>query len=405
MDFRRRFPSLFYRDFALLWGGQFLSLVGTQMQMVALNYQIYELTHSAVALGLIGMARFVPIVIFSLIGGSFSDVHNRKTILLYTQSLMGILAILLGVLTLTHHITPLLMYAITFCTSGAMSFDTPSRQSLIPNLVERKDLTNAMSVNTIMWQIAAVTGPALGGLAIAFIGVGNIYILNACSFLAVIGALLLIKNSGEVIEKTSEVSWHAIKEGLQFVRSHTIIWSTMLLDFFSTFFASATSLLPLFAKDILHVGPQGLGFLYAGDSVGAVVAGLAMAHSGSVKKQGKVLLIAISFYAIGTILFGFSKIYLLSFFALCILGAGDSVSTILRNTIRQLSTPDFIRGRMTSINMIFFMGGPQLGDFEAGLLAAAVGGPVSVVIGGVGTLLIIGLIAYKVPFLRNYKGE
>lgn len=405
MDFRKRFPSLFYRDFALLWSGQCLSMIGTQMQMVALNYQIYEITHSAVALGLIGMARFIPIVIFSLIGGSFSDVHNRKTILLITQSLMGFFALFLGILTLAHHITPLLMYILTFMASGAMAFDTPSRQALIPNLVDRKDLTNAMSVNTIMWQISAITGPALGGIAIAVIGVGNIYLLNAVSFLAVIGALLLMHNSGEVLEKSSQVSWSAIVEGLQFVRSKTIIWSTMLLDFFSTFFASATSLLPLFAKDVLHVGPQGLGILYSADSIGAVAAGLAVAHIGDIKKQGKILLIAISFYALGTILFGISKIYLLSFIALGILGAGDSVSTILRNTIRQLVTPDYIRGRMTSINMIFFMGGPQLGDFEAGLLAAAVGGPISVVIGGIGTFLVIAITAYKIPALRNYHSE
>lgn len=388
MDFRKRFPALFYHDFLLLWIGQGISLIGSQMQMVALNYQMYEITHSAIALGLIGMARFVPIVIFSLLGGSFSDVHNRKTILLWTQSLTSIFAVILGILTLTYHITPFFMFALTFLASAAMSFDTPARQALIPNLVEKEDISNAMSINVIMWDITAVTGPALGGLAIASIGVGNIYILNALSYLAVIVALLQIRNSGEVLEKTSSVSFQAILEGITFVRSRTIIWSTMLLDFFSTFFASATSLLPLFAKDILHVGPQGLGILYAAGSVGSIIAGVSLAHRGNIKKQGKVLLIGITFYALGTIVFGLSKSYLLSFIALAILGAGDAVSTILRNTIRQLTTPDSIRGRMTSINMIFFMGGP-----------------LSVIVGGVGTLAVIAITAYTIPTLRNYHSE
>ncbi|HET9946816.1 MAG TPA: MFS transporter [Patescibacteria group bacterium] len=405
MNIRKRFPAFFYRDFRLLWGGQLLSLTGTQMQMVALNWQIYEITHSAVALGLIGLFRFLPIAIFSLLAGSISDVHNRKYILYFTQTIQAAFAILLGVLSIFHSINAPLIFIITILSSIAFTFDMPARQALTPNLVDREHLTNAMSLNSIMWEVSAIGGPALGGLAIAAIGVGNIYLLNALSYIAIIGALIFMYHPGHVEGPTEPVSFAAIWEGLVFVKSKTIIWSTMLLDFFSTFFASATSLIPVFAKDILHVGPQGLGFLYAAPSIGAVLAALAVAHIGHIKKPGKVLLISITFYAVGTILFGISKDFIWSFFALFLVGGGDSVSAILRNTIRQLATPDYIRGRMTSVNMIFFMGGPQLGDFEAGILAAAVGGPLSVVIGGIGTLIAIGFVTYCIPTIRNYKHE
>jgi MFS family permease len=194
-------------------------------------------------------------------------------------------------------------------------------------------------------------------------------------------------------------------EGLQFVKSKTMIWSTMLLDFFCTFFASATALLPIFADNILHVGPTGYGFLYAAQSVGAVIAGYGMAHAGNVKRQGKIILVSVSLYGIATVVFGFSKLFLISFFALFFVGVGDCISTILRNTIRNLSTPDSMRGRMTSVNMIFYMGGPQLGEFEAGLLAAAVGAPLSVVIGGLGTLAVVALVFAAVPQIRQYSHE
>jgi MFS family permease len=193
-----------------------------------------------------------------------------------------------------------------------------------------------------------------------------------------------------------------MKEGLHFVKSKTMIWSTMLLDFFSTFFASATALIPIFAKDVLAVGPSGLGLLYAAPAIGAVLAGLSVAHRPRLSHQGILLLVSVGFYALGTILFGISHIFVLSFLALIMVGSGDSISTIIRNTIRQLETPDYIRGRMTSVNMIFFIGGPQLGDFEAGVLASLVGGPISVVIGGVGTLVVVGIMALAIPVLRKY---
>jgi MFS family permease len=402
-----RFSALKYKDFRLLWFGQLVSSAGSQMQLVAVNWQIYILTGSALALGLIGLARVIPIIIFSLIGGSIADVFNRKKVLLASQIFLAIFSGILAITTFTHTASPLIIYLLTIVAAVAISFNTPAQQAFVPSLVKREHLANALSLNVILRQISTIAGPAVAGFLIAKFGVGSIYAFDAVSFLAVIGSLLAMRASGEVEGKTeaSKVSFKAILEGLVFVKSHVMIWSTMILDFFSTFFSSASALLPIFAKDILHIGPQGLGLLYASVSLGALVAGAVIANMKTLPKQGKLLLIAVGVYAVGTILFGFSRSFLLSLLALFIIGAGDSVSTVIRNTLRQILTPDHIRGRMTSVNMIFFMGGPQLGEFEAGLLASFAGAPLSVVIGGAATLLVVALVAVYIPKLRNYEGH
>jgi MFS family permease len=400
----RWLAAMRYRDFRLLWTGEFISAAGTEMFFVSLNWQMYLLTHSALALGLIGLARSLPIILFSLLGGAFADAHNRKKILYVTQSVMILCSLLLAFATFTQLVTPLLMYLLTGLDAAAVAFDMPARSALVPNLVDRKDLANALSIYEILWQIASITGPAIAGFLIASIGVGGVYSIDAVSTIAVLLALLLIHNPGEPGGEKTAVSFASMKEGLAFVRSKTILWSTMLLDFLGTFLASAITLLPIYAKDILHAGPQGLGLLYAAPTAGALLAGFFMAQYGqSIKRQGKVLLLAIAAYALATILFGVSRNYLLSLFALALVGGSDCISMVIRQTIRQLATPDWIRGRMSSIMMIFFMGGPQLGEFEAGLVAAAVGAPLSVVLGGAATLGMLGIMAFSIPTLRNYR--
>ncbi|OGG11990.1 hypothetical protein A2Z00_02070 [Candidatus Gottesmanbacteria bacterium RBG_13_45_10] len=400
-----RFAALRYRDFRLLWIGLLISNIGSQMQFAAINWHIFILTHSALALGLIGLSRFIPVTIFALIGGSVADAHNRKKILLITQTALTLLSGVLAISTFTHTVTPPIIYIITALSAMALAFDTPPRQAMVPNLVDRDHISNAMSLNVMMWQISMVLGPALSGFVIGLFGIGSVYLINAFSFLAVIIALILMKTSGEIEGKPAKVSFHAMLEGLAFVKSKTMIWSTMLLDFFSSFFASATALLPIFSEKILHVGPIGYGLLYAAQSVGAVAAGYVMAHVGNIKHQGKIILASVAVYGIATIVFGFSQLFLLSFLALFIVGFGDSVSTVLRNTIRNLATPDYIRGRMTSVNMIFFLGGPQLGEFEAGVLAAFVGVPWSVALGGIGTLLVVATVFVAIPQIRTYSRE
>lgn len=402
MTLAERFPAFRSRDFKIFWSAQFLSNIGTQMQFVALNWQVYTITHSAFALGLIGFFRFAPILIFSLIGGATADAHNRKKLQFVTQSTYIILSLILAIADFTGAINVQIIFIITLFSAATMVFDGPSRQAFVPSLVEKKHLANAMSLNSIMYQSALIIGPSIAGILIAQTHLWVIYSINAISFLFVLGGLILIKSSGAIEGTPGQISLASIKEGLAFVRTKTIVWSTMMLDFFSTFFSSATALIPIYAKDILAVGPTGLGLLYSAPAIGAVIAGILVAHKHNLRNQGMVLLAATGFYAVGTIMFGFSRIFIFSFLGLVIVGAGDSVSNIIRNTIRNLETPDFIRGRMTSINMIFFMGGPQLGDFEAGMLAGYMGAPFSVVTGGIATLFVVVAMAKKLPILLKY---
>lgn len=375
------------------------------MRLVAVSWHIYLLTNSAIALGLMGLIRFMPIVVFSLIGGSFADVFNRKKLIIATQASLGIITFLLAITTFTKTVNPTIIYILTMLYAVSISFDAPARQALIPNLVDKNHLANAMSFNLIMFQTSTIIGPLASGFLIANYNVGIAYAISSLSYLMVIMLMLFINAPTKIDGKLKTLSFNSVREGILYVKSKTIIWSTMLLDFFTTFFASVNALFPIFAKDILHVGPKGLGILYAAPPVGAVLAGLVVAHMGTLQKQGRVLLLSIFFYAISVIIFGLSKSFVLSIIALLIVGAGDSISTIIRNTIRQLATPDYIRGRMTSINMIFFMGGPTLGEFQAGFLAAYLGAPLTVAVGGLATLVVVSVMALSVPILRRYNNH
>jgi MFS family permease len=246
-----------------------------------------------------------------------------------------------------------------------------------------------------------VIGPSLAGVVIANLGVAAVYWLDALSYLAVIGSLVLMRVRPEPHAGTS-VSLRAALDGIRFLRSEPIILSTMLLDFIATFFGSALTLLPLFARDILRVGPEGLGLLYAAPSAGAVIAGIWMSLVAGSRRQGLLLLAAVMAYGLCTTVFGLSTSFWLSLLMLAGVGAADTISTVIRNTIRQLRTPDELRGRMVSVNMLFFMGGPQLGEFEAGVVARLAGGPFSVWSGGVMCMVAVGLLAWRVPALRTY---
>jgi MFS family permease len=284
------------------------------------------------------------------------------------------------------------------------SFDSPARQSLFPALVPREHLSNAISLNTIMFQAAAVAGPALGGLVIATGGVGWVYALNAVSFAFVIAALLLMRDvPGHGEGRVRGISRVALAEGLQFVFRTPLIRSTMLLDFFATFFASAMALLPIFAQDVLDVGAEGYGLLAAAPSVGAIVTSAALVPLiDRIHARGRVMLWSVAGYGLATLVFGLSRSFWLTFGCLALTGATDTVSMVIRNVIRQLHTPDHLRGRMTGVNMMFFMGGPQLGELEAGLVANAWSAPVSVVTGGLACIAATGWIAWRTPDLRRY---
>ncbi len=384
--------------------GSFVSEVGNQMQTVAVAWQVYELTRNPASLGLIGLANLLPILFVSLIGGLAADKLNRKKILVISQSSMAVLAFTLFIMTIFHLINPWVIYVILFLHSTASSFSMPARGAVLPNLISKKYFMNAVSLHGLQFQTATMIGPAIAGLLIAVGGVGPVYLFNAISFLAFIGTVLTINIPLNSDNKDVEFSVSSVLDGMKFVISTPILYSTMILDFLATFFGSATILMPVFAKDVLHVGPQGLGLLYSAPAIGAIIAGIAISFlHHHFKNQGKIIIISVIFYGIATVGFGLSKILSLSIFFLMMIGFWDMISSVIRNTIRQMITPDHLRGRMTSITRIFFQGGPQLGDIEAGLLASAVGGPVSVVFGGVGVVLITSILTFLSPKLRNYK--
>lgn len=396
------FVALQHRDFRLLWLGQLISLAGTQMQQITINWHIYTLTDSAIALGLIGLVRVLPIIAFALIGGIFADAHDRRRVLFVTQTAMMLCAAVLALVTVAGWVSAPIIYLLAALTSAAAAFDGPARQALVPNLVPKAHLTNALSLNNMMRQSASIVGPALAGFVIAWWGIAAVYWINAASFLVLLGALVLMHTPPQENAGGMQLSFAALTEGLRFVRQSRLIFATMLLDFCATFFSSATTLLPIFARDILRVGPEGLGILYAAESVGAVCAGLCVTLAGDIKRKGATLFSAIAFYGLATALYGLSQWFALSFLFLAIVGASDTVSAILRNSIRQVATPDHLRGRMSSVNVIFMNAGPQLGNLEAGLAAALLGAPLSVVTGGVATVILVVVIAWLSPQLRAY---
>jgi MFS family permease len=391
-----------------VWAGQFISVAGSQMQTVAINWHVYLLTKSSLALGAVGLVRVVPIILCSLVGGVVADVFDRKRLIIGTQLVMLTNAGLLAAVTAYGLRSVWPIYLLTALSSAATAFENPARQALLPMLVPPEDFTSAVSLGLISFHFATVVGPALAGLVLSEYGPAPVYAANALSFIAVIMAMLLIRASGRVAASESNaarVSFAALREGLGFVRRTPIIVQTMTLDFVATFFASATALLPIFAAEILHVGARGLGLLAAAPATGSVITGFIMARLGTLRKQGVILLAAIGVYGLATIGFGLSKIFWVSLIMLALVGSADTVSTVLRQTIRQLSTPDYLRGRMTSINMIFFMGGPQLGEMEAGALAALLGAPLSVVTGGVGCLIAVVIAGLMARRLVSYESK
>jgi MFS family permease len=400
-------PALRHRNFRLLWIGQLISVSGTMMQTAAILWHVSLLApagQKGLALGLVGLVRVLPIVGFSLFSGVVADVLDRRRLMLVTQSAMALLAGALAWLTFGGLTSLWPIYLLAALTSAAGAFDAPARQALIPNLVPREDLANALALNTIVFQAASVAGPALAGLTIGVGGVGWAYAFNALSFLAVLAGLVSMRDvraaSGD---GRSDISLKAAAEGLRFVFASPMIRSTMLLDFFATFFSSATALLPIFAQDVLNVAARGYGLLYAAPAVGALVAGLVMVRAVEViRHRGRMLLWAVAVYGAATVVFGISRVFWLTFACLAVTGAADTVSMVLRNIVRQMETPDHLRGRMVGVNMVFFMGGPQLGELEAGLVANWWGPVVSVVSGGIASLAATGWVAAATPALRRY---
>ena len=401
--------TLRHRNFRLLWFGLALSLTGSFMQTAALLWHVSLLVpgQKGLALGVVGLVRVVPIVVFSMISGVVADAWNRRRLMLLTQTGSAVIALAMATLAFQGLTVVWPIYLLAAMSSAVGAFDLPARQALLPSLLPRDELVHAIGLNTIMMQTAQVLGPALGGILIATTSVGWAYFLNAASFLTVIAALLLMRDVPPRPASSTaadRVSLAAAQEGLRFVFRSPLIRSTMLLDFFATFFSSATALLPIFAQDVLHVGPSGYGWLYAAPAIGATLTSAVMVFvTGRIDRRGAVLLWAVGLYGAATVLFGYSRVFWLTFACLMLSGVADTVSMVIRNIVRQLETPDRLRGRMTGVNMMFFQGGPQLGELEAGVVAHWYGAPLSVITGGLGCLVALACVAITTPQLRRYR--
>jgi MFS family permease len=407
------FIALRHRNFRLIWIGLLLSFTGSFMQNAALLWHVSLLVapeNKPLALGVVGLVRVIPIVVFSLVSGVVADAMDRRRLMLLTQVAATAVAGTLALITFRGLSVVWPIYALAALGSAVGAFDLPARQSLMPTLVPREHLPNAISLSTIMIQAASVAGPALGGLVIATAGVAWAYVANAVSFGFVIVALLLMRGAPEGAaagpsgEKRGDVSLRSALEGLRFVFRSPLIRSTMLLDFFATFFSSATALLPIFAQDVLQVGARGYGWLFAAPAIGALVTSAAMVPLVErIEHRGRTLLWSVIGFGLATVLFGVSRSFWLTFCCLAMTGATDTISMVIRNVVRQLETPDRLRGRMTGVNMVFFIGGPQLGELEAGLVANWFGAPFSVITGGLGCLIATLWVAASTPALRHYR--
>src|SRR5262245_2423377 len=331
------------------------------MQQAALLWHVSLLVppgRRGLALGLVGLVRVVPIIGLSLLSGAAADTMNRRKLMFVTQIGGATVAAVLAFLAFRGLQTVWPIYMLAAAGAAVGAFDPPARQALIPMLVPREHLPNAISLNTVMVQAASVVGPALGGVIIAVGDIGWAYAINSASFMCVVASLIMMRNVPET-DRTQgfardTISLAAIKEGIRFVFRNPLIRSTMLLDFFATFFSSATALLPIFAQDILHVGPKGFGWLYAAPAIGAVTMSAAMVPvTHRLNRRGETLIWAVVMYGVATVVFGFSRSFWLTLACLALSGAADAVSMIIRNLVRQLETPDAMRGRMIGINMIF----------------------------------------------------
>jgi len=421
----RPYSVLRHAEFRRLWAAQALSITGSQMQSTAAHWHVYLLTASPVALGALGLSRVLPIIVFSLFGGFVADRFDRRRVMLATQAVMALCVAALATLTLQGRDNVLLIYGTYVLLGAAQAFDGPARQSLVPGLVPTRELPAAISLNLTAMQAAQIGGPALAGLWIAAIDalpsagsgqlsesarqLGWIYAANALSYLAVVLALARLRTSVAParVEKPESMR-AAVRDGLSFVfRTPLLVW-TMGLDFVATFFSGALSLLPIVADRVLGVGAAGYGWLAAAPAAGALVGSLVTTVFPLPQRQGRVLIYSVALYGLSTVVYGFSRSYLLTFLALALSGLADLVSTVIRQTLRQLVTPDALRGRMISVSAIFFMGGPQLGEMEAGLLAGlfasqVTGVTVSIVSGGLLTILAAAWVALRARIVLDYS--
>ncbi|MGB8352455.1 MAG: MFS transporter [Chthoniobacteraceae bacterium] len=375
-----------FRDYRFFATGNFLSVMGRQMVSVAIGWEVYQRTHLASMLGYVGLTLALPTILFAIPAGQLADRVSRKKILLDTQLLTSCSS--LGLVVWSSMNARLeWIFVLLFLAATSRTFSWAVRNPFMANLVPAAALGSAVTWNSSTFQMAAVAGPALGGILIAKCGYSCVYGLDALFALAFFAMLLPI--AYKQTREHAAQGWSAVFSGLIFVCETKIILATITLDLFAVLLGGATALLPIFADDILHCGPVGLGWLRAAPSVGAFVMGLTIAHLPPMRHAGKAMLLAVAAFGVATVVFGLSHSFWLSIVALGLTGAADNISVIVRHTLVQLLTPDGMRGRVSAVNNVFIGSSNELGAFESGITASWFGPVISVVGGGVATVLVV----------------
>jgi MFS family permease len=387
------------RGFQLLLASRFLSGVALQMHNVAVGWFVYDLTNSAWALGLVGLFAFAPAFAFALFTGQVADSYDRRTIITvaHTLSAGGALFLMLYASSGARDVWP--VYVVVLLVGTARAFGVPAAQALVPNLVPREHLAAAIALNASTGQMANVSGPAIGGFLYVF-GPSVVFgIEGACLGIAAILAFLI--GARPVVRLKEKVTLETLLAGLTFIRSRPVVLGAISLDMVAVILGGATALLPIFARDILEVGPVGLGLLRSAPAVGAVCVGLAIARFPLNKRVGQRMFQSVAAFGLATIAFGLSTNFYFSLFALFLVGASDMVSVVIRLTLVQIETPDEMRGRVAAVNAIFIGASNELGAFESGALAALAGPVFSVVFGGTATLGVVAIWYRLFPALAK----
>jgi MFS family permease len=399
---RHPYAALRFRDFRLLFIGTFIASVGEQMVNVAIGWELYERTGSALALGAVGLVQVIPVILLSLPAGYLADRLNRRRIVVITLFLLALASLGLTVLSYLHG-SLFLIYGCLLLLGIAVAFNKPASATLIPQTVPESAYSNAATWSSSSWQLASVLGPAVGGLVIALTRrAALVYLLNTAAVLIFSVLILQLRSKQPVLHpQGNTTTLSSLLEGVNFLRRTQIILAAITLDLFAVLLGGATTLLPIFAKDILHVGPTGLGWLRAAPSIGAVCVAFCIAHLPPFKHAGRTLLLAVAGFGLATVIFGLSRSFWLSLLMLLLLGGLDNISVVIRNTLLLLRTPDAMRGRISAVNSIFIGASNELGGFESGLVAQFFGPVVSVVGGGIGTILVVLLVALLSSEMRR----
>jgi len=390
----------------------FTLTLGIQIQGTVVGWQIYDLTHDPLALGIVGLAEALPAISMSLFAGHVADSHDRRRIALGALFVLVLCSLGLwwlahsapiGGVALTAPVRVRAIYAVIVLSGLARAFLQPARQALSAELVPRTLYSNAITWRTGSWQLAAVLGPALGGALYALGGTTLGYAVDALLMTFAVGALFSVRHRSPVREVTDEPILRSITGGLRFVLGEPLLLSALTLDLFSVLFGGAIALLPVFAAEILHTGPSGLGLLRAAPAVGAVITSIALTRWPPFAHTGRNLLISVTGFGVCTILFGLSRSLWLSLGALALAGAFDMISVVIRSLMLQFRTPEALLGRVSSVNQIFIGSSNEIGAFESGLTARWWGAVTAVVVGGVATLFVVATVAWRVPSLRRLK--